>query len=167
MKKITFIFITSALLCACSSNPPKETEPAVNPNNLASNAPVDKPQAAQGAEEIDAMQKALEPSIEHALATLPKAKKRFLAGMKKGEAFYLTISLKEEKNIERVFILITKWVGEEISGKIANDINVLKAYKMGQEINFKESDVVDWTITNPDGSEEGNYIGKFIDAQRQ
>lgn len=30
-------------------------------------------------------------------------------------------------------------------------------------ISFAESMLIDWTISKPDGTEEGNYIGKFLD----
>jgi hypothetical protein len=28
----------------------------------------------------------------------------------------------------------------------------------------QEKDVYDWTISRPDGSEDGNYVGKFLDT---
>ena len=28
---------------------------------------------------------------------------------------------------------------------------------------FPESELVDWVITHPDGIEEGNVVGKFLD----
>ena len=31
---------------------------------------------------------------------------------------------------------------------------------------MKESDVLDWTISKPDGTEEGNFVGKFLDTYK-
>ena len=31
-------------------------------------------------------------------------------------------------------------------------------------IEFNEKDILDWLIAKPDGSEEGNFIGKFLDT---
>jgi hypothetical protein len=30
---------------------------------------------------------------------------------------------------------------------------------------FQESELVDWLISRPDGSEEGNVVGKFLDER--
>jgi hypothetical protein len=35
-----------------------------------------------------------------------------------------------------------------------------------QSITVPESEVLDWTIARPDGSEEGNFIGKYLDSHR-
>lgn len=29
---------------------------------------------------------------------------------------------------------------------------------------FPETDMLDWPITRPDGTEEGNFVGKFLDT---
>jgi hypothetical protein len=29
---------------------------------------------------------------------------------------------------------------------------------------FAETEVMDWLISHPDGSEEGNFVGKFLDT---
>ena len=34
----------------------------------------------------------------------------------------------------------------------------------GDSYQFSESDLLDWLITHPDGSEEGNFVGKFLDS---
>lgn len=31
-------------------------------------------------------------------------------------------------------------------------------------IDFKEKDIIDWLISKPDRSEEGNFVGKFLDT---
>jgi hypothetical protein len=43
----------------------------------------------------------------------------------------------------------------------------VKGYKHGDEYKFPESEVLDWTISKPDGTEEGNFIGKFFDSLRE
>ena len=34
---------------------------------------------------------------------------------------------------------------------------------LGDPYTFPEGELVDWLITHPDGSEEGNVVGKFLD----
>jgi hypothetical protein len=31
-----------------------------------------------------------------------------------------------------------------------------------QRYTFSEEELIDWTLTSPGGSEEGNFIGKFL-----
>ena len=54
-----------------------------------------------------------------------------------------------------------------VSGIIYNQINLVKGYKNEQRYKFSESEVYDWLITKPDGSEEGNYVGKFLDTYQK
>jgi uncharacterized protein YegJ (DUF2314 family) len=136
-----------------------------NSNPVAANAPADNPEAVSGVDKVKAFEEELKPIMENAKATLPDAKKRFLKGLKKGEAFFLTIDLRERNVVERIFVRIIKWKDNGIKGAIANDIAVLPTYKNGQVINFSESEVLDWTITKADGSEDGNYLGKYIESR--
>jgi hypothetical protein len=50
-----------------------------------------------------------------------------------------------------------------IFGRIANDLLGVKAYKRGDLYFLQEEEITDWLITLPDGSEEGNVVGKFLD----
>lgn len=36
-------------------------------------------------------------------------------------------------------------------------------YKRGDPHDLPEAEIVDWLISRPDGSEEGNVVGKFLD----
>ncbi len=65
-----------------------------------------------------------------------------------------------------MFILVNKITGGIISGIIYNEIQVVVGYKNGQKYDFPETEVYDWLITKPDGSEEGNFVGKFLDTYR-
>lgn len=172
MKFTTLVFASTILFCSCSSDKQKEAPEWMkldstidNTANVSENAPADRVITASGAEVKTIIEQIEEVSVE-ARKTLPEAKSRFFKGLPKGEAFFLTINLKEGNAIERVFVRVTKWKDKAIAGNIANDIVGLQTYKNGQEITFSEEDVMDWTITKPDGSEEGNYIGKFLDSQQ-
>jgi hypothetical protein len=41
---------------------------------------------------------------------------------------------------------------------------IVSGFKLGQTYTFNESDLIDWFISKPDGSEEGNVVGKFLDT---
>ena len=48
-----------------------------------------------------------------------------------------------------------------VSGIISNVIRTVSGFQNGQRYEFSESEIYDWLITKPDGSEEGNYVGKY------
>jgi len=80
--------------------------------------------------------------------------------------FFVTVRLTDDPGkFEIVFIRVLKIdnVKSEILGRIANDISLVHGYQRRQEITFPESRVIDWTISLPDGTEEGNVVGKFLD----
>lgn len=106
---------------------------------------------------------AMKPLIEKARATLPDAKKRFRQGLPKNHYMSVTTGLKDKNgHYEQVFVYVDSWDGDCVSGRLANDVS-LEGYKRGQPLKVYEKDMLDWTIVNPKGEEEGNIIGKFID----
>lgn len=129
----------------------------------AQNPSADKPIAAS-AKEMEELEKAIKPCIEQARKTYPTARKRFLAGLPEKHSFYVTTQLMDaEGRTEQVFILVRKIEKEMIEGVIASDIHLVSGYKNGDSFQFSEQKLRDWTIVRPDGTEEGNFIGKFLD----
>lgn len=133
---------------------------------LSPNAPQDKPFRLNPSD-ISAKDKEFEPFILLALKTYPDAKKRYLIGLPRGEHFYVVTRLSEGTGtFEQTFIAVTEIQDGFISGKIANNLVTLKNLKVGDPVKFPESKVMDWLISKPDGSEEGNFVGKFVDSQK-
>ena len=54
--------------------------------------------------------------------------------------------------------------GARITGAIASRLQLITSFRQRQAYSFDDSDLIDWLITKPDGSEEGNYVGKFLDS---
>lgn len=131
---------------------------------LPPNAPTDKP-VVMKEEQLSAFEWAIQPFIEKARATYPAARKRFLAGLPQGETFFVATRLHDPAgSFEQVFIAVQKIDAGVVSGRIWSDVQVVKDFKHGDMYEFPESEVLDWLISKPDGSEEGNYVGKFLDA---
>ncbi|UOQ53825.1 DUF2314 domain-containing protein [Hymenobacter cellulosivorans] len=106
--------------------------------------------------------------MKEALRTLPQAKKRFSAGLKPGETFYLTTRVVDaDGTFEQVFVQVTQWEDTYVQGTIANTLQTVRDYTTGQTLEFTTKAVYDWTIMRADGSEEGNYVGKFLDIQNR
>ncbi len=131
---------------------------------LAPNAPKDAPATvAPGA--LPSLEEAIAPYVAEAKRTYPAAKERFLAGLPAGQAFFVTTRLYDSSGaFEQVFIAIRSIDSGIISGRLWSDINRVQGYKHGDAHTFKETDILDWLITHPDGSEEGNYVGKYLDT---
>ncbi|HXB39789.1 MAG TPA: DUF2314 domain-containing protein [Bacteroidia bacterium] len=156
MKKIAFLtalLISVNLFSQDESTPPEGTK--------------DKPVSVSNTDELKKLDKLIESPRKKAMKTLSKTKERYLKGLPKGETLYLTVRIfDKDGKFEQIYARVKTWEGDKISARIGNALGVVKEYKQGQLIEFKESDVLDWTIVNAKGEEEGNYIGKYIDKHR-
>jgi hypothetical protein len=133
------------------------------------NAPVDKPQLMRGYKQYEAMEKAIAPYVAKARATYPAAKKRFLAGLPRNYLFTVWLPLDEkdkktgEFRREHVFVVVDRISGGKVYGRINNKLLALRTYHYGDRVQFAEARILNWAIVRPDGSEEGNYVGNFLD----
>ena len=67
--------------------------------------------------------------------------------------------------VEAVFVTVTGIKGDQITGHIDSDVRGVAGYKAGDSYTLSERDIVDWVIIRPDGSEEGNVVGKFLEER--
>lgn len=131
---------------------------------IAPNAPKDKPVSA-GASQAEQIEAAIKPYIEKAKNTYPLAKARFLNGLPPRQTFFVTTRIYDSsKRFEQVFIAVKEIKDARISGVIASEIHLVSGYREGDAYSFPESDLIDWTISKPDGTEEGNFVGNFLDS---
>jgi uncharacterized protein YegJ (DUF2314 family) len=128
-------------------------------------APADKPVEAKTDKQVKNFEEAIAPFLKKARETLPDAKKRYLKGLPKGEHFFVTTRLyAPDGKFEQVFVKVTSWKKEEIKGLLASDVALIPNHRKGETITCREADILDWLILKPDGSEEGNVVGKFLDT---
>ena len=134
---------------------------------LSPQAPQDRPTGVHTDTARARFYAAMQPAVDQARATYPRAKARYLAGLPAGQAFFVVTRLHDAAGrSEQVFVAVDTIANDTVAGRIYNDIGVVRGYRNGQAISFPEAEVIDWLITRPDGSEEGNYVGKWMDAQR-
>jgi uncharacterized protein YegJ (DUF2314 family) len=137
----------------------------INNAELSKDAPSDKAHHVEGTDQQKQYEQMVAPYIEQALRTLPNAKQRFLTGLPHSEVFFLVTRIYDsDGRFEQVFVRVKKWDNDKIKGTIANDLYTVKDFHNGQLIEFKEKDILDWLISKPDGTEEGNFIGRFLDT---
>lgn len=137
-------------------------EPHVSPR-----APPDKPVAVTRDEQQQRLDAALKPYIAKARATYHRAKTRYLAGLPPGQSFFVTVDLRDPAgHKEMIFLAVDSLVRDSIFGRIWNQIHLVQGYRLRDRHVVAERELLDWLITKPDGSEDGNVVGKFLDTYR-
>jgi uncharacterized protein YegJ (DUF2314 family) len=153
------------ILLLCSASPALAQEPQ-KPSPLAPNAPPDR-SGQITSEQLRKFEEAIKPYVEKARKTWPDAKKRFLAGLPPKHVFAVTTRLYDATGrFEQVFIEVKEIKDGKITGLIASDVEFITKYKYGDAYSFPEMDLIDWTISKPDGTEEGNFVGNFLDTYK-
>ncbi len=160
------LIVAGVLAAAAGCGGPADPPPPPNPV-LAPNAPADRPVDLTGkaARDLDA---AVAPYVAEARRTYPAAKARYLAGLPAGHHFFAVTKLTDGTgSIEVVFVSVAGIADGRIRGRIASDIRGVRGFKEGDPYTFPEADLVDWLIARPDGSEDGNVVGKFLDEYQK
>jgi hypothetical protein len=161
--RFAVVFVLAVGLNAGCGNNSAPTNLPPNPK-LSPNAPHDQPVDAQSKAEAEEYRTAIAPYVEKGRKTYPEAKKRYLAGLPAGHNFFAVTNLTDDSGTcEQVFVAVAGIKDDRIAGRIASDIIGVEGFKNGDPCTFPESELVDWLITHPDGSEEGNVVGKFLD----
>ncbi len=138
--------------------------PLLVPAAAQNNAPQDKP-VALNAKQLKKFEDAIAPYVKKARGTLPEAKNKYFAGLPHDWVFYVTIRLYDpDKKYEQVFVRVTSWKGHTIHGILASKPGTIHNHTEGEKLACHESEILDWTISKPDGTEEGNFVGKFLDT---
>jgi hypothetical protein len=140
--------------------------PAQDPFSLP-NGPRDQPLTASSGSDAVRMFFAMEPYVAHARASWPEARRRFLAGLPDRHTFFVTTRLRDAGGrIEQVFVAVDSVTDGRVHGRIWSQILVVEGYRLGQRYAFSEAELIDWMIARPDGTTEGNVVGRFLDIYR-
>jgi hypothetical protein len=149
------------------------THPAMaqRPVELAPNAPPDRPVSLTQRCQLAALRRAIAPLSAAARASFPEARRRFEAGLPPGHTFFATTLLRDAAGREeQVFVAIDSVVGPadsaRVAGRIWSPVQLVRGYMYRQPYTFDAAALVDWMIARPDGTEEGNAVGKFLDTYR-
>ena len=124
----------------------------------------DKPVPVAAPDKLDA---AIAPYVSQAKASYPQARSRFLAGLSGNERFFVVTRVPgPDGKWEQAFIRVESIADGRITGTISSKMLIVTSYHPGDRYEFAESDLIDWVIVRPDGSEEGNVVGKFLDGYK-
>lgn len=140
---------------------------AQRPVELAPNAPKDRPVDAVRQCQWRATLDAIAPHVAQARATYPAARERFMRGLPARHTMFVTTRLADGAGrVEQVFVAVDSIRGSTVAGRIWSQIQVVRGYSYRQPYAFPDTALVDWMVARPDGSEEGNVVGKFLDTYR-
>ena len=129
--------------------------------------PPDRP-LAQTEPQLQKLNAAIAPYVARARQSYPQARARFLAGLPSGQTFFVVARITDSTGKwEQVFIRVKSILDGRVMGTIASQTMLVTSLKNGDPYELAESDLLDWVIAMPDGSEEGNVVGKFLDTYKQ
>ena len=142
---------------------------AQRPVEVAPDAPQDHPVTATMRCQLEALHRAIAPLSVAGRASFPAARERFERGLPKGQTFFVSTWLHDSAGREElVFVAVDSVTGAKdaarIAGRIWSRVDLIRGYRYRQPYTFAVTDLVDWMIAKPDGSEEGNEVGKFMDT---
>lgn len=111
---------------------------------------------------------ALTAASEAARARLPALQKAFAQGLAPGE--YLLVKAPFETPAggkEWMWVEVTAWKGDSISGLLKNDPFNIPTLHAGQIVTVKQGGLFDYIRHFPDGRQEGNETGRLIEQQEK
>src|SRR5512143_2709180 len=126
-------------------------------------SPPDRPVSVDSAASA-CLDSAIGPLIAKAHASFPDFVGKLQAGLPPGHRPAVTVRLQDTLgHYEQIFVAVDSVQRDSVYGRINSDISFVQGYRYGQPFEIPVSQILDWTISHPDGSEEGNLIGKFMD----
>jgi hypothetical protein len=104
---------------------------------------------------------------KEAKRTLPQLRQRYQRGLPTGTTCYLTATvLNESATPELLVVEVATWQAGQVTGRIMRLSPEGRAIA-GTAVNFEEAAILDWLILRPNGMEEGNFIGKYLDLEER
>jgi len=113
---------------------------------------------------------ALEEASAAARKKLPGLRKDFQNGLEPGELILVKAPFPipgDAGNNEWMWVEISKWNGDAITGTLQSEPFNIPDLQAGQEVSVSESDVFDYIRRRPGGEIEGNTTGEIIRKMQQ
>lgn len=101
-------------------------------------------------------------------ARLPELQKAFNAGLQPGEYIEVKAPFPTPKgNREWMWVEVTRWRGDRITGTLDNDPAEIPDLHDGQVVEVRQADIFDYIRRFPDGHQEGNTTGAILEKLEQ
>lgn len=102
---------------------------------------------------------------ENAKRRLPALRALFNKGLAPGYSIMVKKPFETANGNEWMWIEVTQWEGEQMTGILQNDPYEIPDLKAGAVVIFSESEVFDYILNKPDGTSEGNETGKILERR--
>ena len=104
---------------------------------------------------------------EKARLRLPGLKTKFNKGLEPGYSILIKAPFKtDEGGREWMWVEITKWENEFVTGILQNEPFKIANLKAGSIVFANEKDIFDYMLYKPDGTHEGNETGKILEKRK-
>ncbi|TGE09646.1 hypothetical protein [Hymenobacter fodinae] len=105
---------------------------------------------------------------KEAKRTLPQLRQRYQRGLPVGTICYLTVNtLNESATPEPLVVEVATWQAGKLTGRIMRLSHEEGRAMAGAPVSFEETAILDWLLLRPNGAEEGNYVGKYLDLEER
>ncbi|SNC76363.1 hypothetical protein SAMN06265337_3348 [Hymenobacter gelipurpurascens] len=117
--------------------------------------------------EQNADEKLPEAPLKEARRTFAQTRQRYSRGLPPGSQLYLTAQILNEAAVpEPVVVRVASWEAGRVVG------HIVRLHSDGTSVaaapaEFEEAAVLDWALLRPNGSEEGNHLGKFLELEER
>jgi hypothetical protein len=64
---------------------------------------------------------------------------------------------------EDCFVSVERIANGRVYGRLENKPRMVHGHSLGERVVGEESEIRNWMIEHPDGYEEGNVVGKFLE----
>jgi hypothetical protein len=158
MKPFQLLLLGSALLVGHTSSAQGPSAPVVL---------TDAPTAPAGLrEKLVRADSALAEPLQQARRTLTQVRKRYTAGLANGEKCLVMVRVQaSDTSFRQVQARVIGWRNGAVQALISPTPKATVADL--RPVSFPETAVLDWTILQPNGRQEGNFIGRYLDMARQ
>ena len=153
MRFLTLILIASVFNASTAATPENDAPPIPDKGVYVKDT------------EITGLYKSMAPFTQKALQSYPAAKKRFEQGLPDGQYFFVVTRLRDHSGVEeQVFVSVSEIKDQTVHGYLYNKPKNVRGYRFLQAYQFPEKKLIDWMITKPNGEQEGNFVGKFLEG---
>jgi hypothetical protein len=159
---VHLIMVVGVLTSCERSTPGPSTNRHEERPRLAPNAPVDRIVVGSDPRSSPEYQRL----VREARSQLPSVRTRFLAGLPAGHHLFVTAILRSDHQVEQVFVAVRDWSNPNVVDGLLSSTPQTVGFREGDLLHVQRSEILDWTISRPDGTEEGNIVGNFIDRSQ-
>jgi hypothetical protein len=127
--------------------------------------PPEKPVQFNNPARLDSL---MAPYVQMARRSYFDARARFQKGLPSGDRFFITTRIFDPQgNFQQVFVEVSNISNGKVAGRIVTGTQKTGGHTPADVFICNETDILDWSIAKPDGSQEGNVVGKFLEVMQE